>query len=397
MNPPPESLKLLLWRVFSRLRTELDLPVGVDEYHLLLEALENGFGWENRDSLARLCETIWLKNPAHRGFLRKALDEAIRSQIAMIDIGEANKEKKESEVPVSETESKPREEKKQEPPKDKPQEKKEEPQKQPQTTSEARAQVETEAIGQVLDLNLPEMATLPDTGVPAGFLLDDSYLPLSLREMKQSWRFLRNPVKGGSSEEIDIHETVKNIARDGMFTELSFRPSTINKGHLLILVDHGGSMAAFDFLADQLVASARKGGGHEDAEVYYFRNCPQGYLYKNRSHVEGFARTRIWLKNRSEYTAVLIFSDAGAARGNFDSIRINQTMVFLRELKSYIGKIAWLNPVPSYRWEGTSATEIARQVPMYECISPKEAMLHAEAWRSGLDRSVQILKGKPQL
>lgn len=387
---------LLLWRVFSRLRKELNLPVGVDEYHLLLLALENGFGWENRNNLARLCETIWLKSPENRGYLRKVLDEVIGAEVMTIDRLEAEVEKANQEKPL--TEQKPPEEKQPEKPKETPAEKPEtQPKAEQPTTLEERAQVETEAIGQVLDVNLEESA-VPAAHVPVtGFILDDSYLPLSLREMKQSWRFLRNPVHGGNSEEIDIPATVKNIARDGLFTEIVFRPSVVNKSHLLLLIDHGGSMIAFDLLADQLTQAARQGGGHPDAEVYYFHNSPQGYLYKNRNQVEGFARTRIWLKNRSPYTSVMIVSDAGAARGNYNPLRIQQTAVFLRELKAYIGKIAWLNPVPEYRWAGTTAEEIAKLVPMYECMSPKEARLYADSWRNGMDRSVQVLKGKPQL
>ncbi|MDX2246172.1 MAG: hypothetical protein SF052_05325 [Bacteroidia bacterium] len=367
MNTVPKNPKLLLWNVFSRLRTELNLPVGVDEYHLLLQALQMGYGWENRDHLARLCETIWLKSPDHRSYLRKVLDEIIGKEIAEIERLEA--EKKPIEPPKPIEEQKPSEEKPPEKSEAIPPEKNQS--QTPAPLQEERAQVETEAIGQVLNLDWEESPGGRNEVLNTGFILDDSYLPLSVREMKQSWRFLRNPVQSGYSDEIDIPATVKNIARDGMFTELVFHPSVVNKSHLLLLLDHGGSMAAFDLLADRLVESARQGGGHPDAEVYYFRNHPQGYLYKNRNQVEGFARTRIWLKNRSPYTSVLIFSDAGAARGNFNPLRVQETTVFLRELKSFIGKITWLNPVPAYRWPGTTAEEIAKQVPMYEWAQTK--------------------------
>ncbi|MEZ4771871.1 MAG: hypothetical protein R3D00_01735 [Bacteroidia bacterium] len=395
VKPLSSTRELLLWRVFSRLRKELNLPVGVDEYHLLLLALENGFGWENRDNLARLCETIWLKAPDNRGYLRKVLDEVIGAETMVIDRVEAEAQKAAEEKTAKE--QKPPEEKPPENPSKVPAEKPESQPQTQQTISEERAQVETEAIGQVLDLNLAESAPTSRSVPATGFILDDSYLPFSLREMKQSWRFLRNLVHGGNSDEIDIPATVKNIARDGIFTEVVFRPSVINKSHLLLLIDHGGSMIAFDLLADQLAQAAREGGGHPHAEVYYFQNNPQGYLYKNRNQVEGFARTRVWLKNRSPYTSVLIFSDAGGARGNYNPIRVQQTAVFLRELKSYIGKIAWLNPVPAYRWSGTTAEEISKLVPMYECMSAREAMLYADSWRNGMDRSVQVLKGNPQL
>ncbi|HLG37095.1 MAG TPA: hypothetical protein VI338_03095, partial [Nitrososphaera sp.] len=50
-----------LFDLFDRLRQH-GLPLGVDDYMILLRALQAGFGVEDHDSLRRLCCTLWTKS-----------------------------------------------------------------------------------------------------------------------------------------------------------------------------------------------------------------------------------------------------------------------------------------------------------------------------------------------
>ena len=52
---------LPLLDLFMKLR-EVGFPLGIDEYRLLLRALQNGFGTANREALSRLCQTLWVKS-----------------------------------------------------------------------------------------------------------------------------------------------------------------------------------------------------------------------------------------------------------------------------------------------------------------------------------------------
>lgn len=396
----PKTYKLVLEEVFYRIRTDLNLPLGVDEYHLLLRAFERGYGLLDRNKLARLMESIWLKSNDKREYLRNVLNEVIGKYVSAIDREEA-KQAKEQEKQQGKNEDENSSGKTTQ------NQQNQQHSTQPDTTKsqtqddtrveevEEEKKIETEEMGLVLDINIGEGEAKPETeGGITRFLLDDSHLPFSMREMKQSWRFLRNPVGGGTSDEIDLPGTVRVIARDGMFTELVYKPSTINKTQLLILLDHEGSMIAFDALGEQLAEAAIEGGGHPKAMKYYFRNHPENYLYKDKAHLNGEHLSRVFLKYTSPYTSVLIFSDAGAARGTHNPLRVHQTERFLTQMKLHTSRIAWLNPLPAWRWEGTSAEEIAALVPMFDCISPEEMVLYAGTYRNGLDQSVQILKGK---
>ena len=81
---------------------------------------------------------------------------------------------------------------------------------------------------------------------------------------------------------------------------------------------------------------------------------------------------------------VLIVSDAGAARGNRDVVRADRTADFLRTLRRTNPWVAWLNPVPLDRWEGTTAAEVRDRgpVPMFS-LDP-----------AGLYSAVDILRGR---
>lgn len=51
METPQEELPLL--DLFTRLR-EAGLPLGINEYHILLHALQEGFGTTDQEALAEL-------------------------------------------------------------------------------------------------------------------------------------------------------------------------------------------------------------------------------------------------------------------------------------------------------------------------------------------------------
>ena len=61
-----EPLPLL--ELFTRLR-DAGLPLGTDEYQLILKALQGGFGLDDRAALQQLCETLWIKNNEEKQLL----------------------------------------------------------------------------------------------------------------------------------------------------------------------------------------------------------------------------------------------------------------------------------------------------------------------------------------
>ncbi|MGI8503055.1 MAG: hypothetical protein ACR2LR_18265 [Hassallia sp.] len=214
------------------------------------------------------------------------------------------------------------------------------------------------------------------------FIQLTEYPPLTRRQMKQSWRYLRRMLREGVPTELDVEATIERISRQGVLLEPVIVPRRVNRSKLLLFIDQDGSMMPFQNLSHQLAETAIRGGRLEDTDIYYFHNCPIDYLYRDRYYQMPETIDDILNSLRFPYTSALIFSDAGAARGGLSPERVEVTAQFLEQLRQQVRHIAWLNPMPRYRWFGTTAGEIARLVAMFELN------------RQGLHNAISVLRGQ---
>lgn len=220
------------------------------------------------------------------------------------------------------------------------------------------------------------------------YIFSNDYLPIPSRQMAKVWRYLEFKLPDRDSDEIDIPATVEHTARDGFFSEAVYQPRMRNKANsLVILADRGGSMVPFHTLTDELVRTARSDGGHEQARLLFFRNLPAGHLVEPGRPVERLqlALDAFLREIAVDRTAVLLVSDGGAARGRFNARRIHDTWQFLERLRRHAAAVAWLNPMPRERWQGSSAAHIAQRIPMYPVLG---------AGYLGFDRAVKVLRGQ---
>lgn len=215
------------------------------------------------------------------------------------------------------------------------------------------------------------------------FLLTSEYFPVNARQMKQIWRYLRRPVRQGSQTELDVEATVNQIGHQGLLLEPVLRPIRVNRAEMLLLIDQDGSMVPFGALSLRVAETAIRGGRLGKAGIYYFHNCPLDYLYHDPNLLEAELVSDVVTHVCSDRTAVLILSDAGAARGGYSEERYELTKEFLAQLKQRVRYIAWLNPMPRSRWNKTTAGEIASLVPMFEVS------------RRGLQDAIGVLRGRP--
>lgn len=65
-----------LLELFIRLR-EAGLPLGMGEYHLLLQALQGGFGASDRQSLSQLCCTLWIKSESEQQIFQAYFEQLV--------------------------------------------------------------------------------------------------------------------------------------------------------------------------------------------------------------------------------------------------------------------------------------------------------------------------------
>jgi hypothetical protein len=213
--------------------------------------------------------------------------------------------------------------------------------------------------------------------------LSGEFFPVTQRQMKQTWRYLRRRTREGKAIELDVEATIKHIGNEGMLIKPVLIPAKVNRAELLLLIDQDGSMVPFHALSQGLAETALGAGRLGKIGIYYFHNCPVEYLYRDSYHQQGELVSDIVTHVCSKRTAVLIFSDAGAARGGYSKKRYQLTQEFLTQLQQKVRYIAWLNPMPKQRWLGNTADEISSLVPMFEVS------------RKGLQDVISVLSGRP--
>ncbi|MBO3462315.1 hypothetical protein G7B40_003400 [Aetokthonos hydrillicola Thurmond2011] len=378
MKATQEELPLL--NLFTQLR-EAGLPLGIDEYRLVLKALQEGFGIADQESLAELCRTLWIKSKDEEHLFNYHFDQVIKLTHPIItpttsEQREPNLEQRKPSLEQQKFSSPPKA----------PYGGNSDQQPTPPETTPASVPVSSELMqveDEVRVATAVQIATRSDEDIyEHRFTESDEYFPVTRRQMKQSWRHLRRLVREGLPIELDVEATIDRVGQQGVLLEPVLIPRRVNRTELLLLIDQKGSMVPFHMLGNRLAETAQRGGRLGKAGVYYFHNCPTRYLYHEPTRQKAKLIQDVLDQLRPERSAVLIFSDAGAARGGFSSERLELTKKFLDQLKQRVRYIAWLNPMVKERWFETTAGEIARWVPMFE-IS-----------RQGMDRAIDVLRGR---
>ncbi|HSH05349.1 MAG TPA: hypothetical protein VLL52_22730 [Anaerolineae bacterium] len=217
---------------------------------------------------------------------------------------------------------------------------------------------------------------------PLSYQVD--YMPVTRRQMKQNWRYIRRLRRQGALTELDLESTIEKIAREGVVWEPVLRARRVNVAQVLLLVDRLGSMVPFHGLGRQLVETAETSGHLAKWGVYYFHNTPprppmtpepavddpyrEHTLFRTAKCGDGGALSALVAEFDPSQTGVLIFSDGGAARQRWNKPRVYNTATFLYQLESLgFKRMVWLNPLPRPRWweAGNTASAVAKLVPMF--------------------------------
>ncbi|MEU4564533.1 VWA domain-containing protein [Actinoplanes sp. NPDC023936] len=380
----PEFVRQLVVRLRRR-----GLPIGLDDCLTLRSALAAGFGIASARDFEALCVSLWAKSVSEQETIRAVLagadiprwDDAVPVEDSGTTVEQINIDKSEMSDPVSLPESPPPADKP--PPRDIP------------------------TVHRMTGMSLMP----PSTGqFDSGLTVAPQY-PLTAREIAQTWRRLRRPVRYGAATEVDVDATIDRYSRTGVFSGPILIPPRRNTARLMLLVDRSGSMTPYGNFVQHLIREIHHAGRLESIATWYFRNLPStradtallrelpdpfrpeldpilariapssaGRLYADPELTEPRTFASV-LAETAPGTVAVIVSDGGAARGTLQTARLVGTIAMIKALRC---PVAWINPVPAARWPGTTAEQIARHVPMSE--------LTAE----GLHRAVDALRGRPR-
>jgi hypothetical protein len=174
-------------------------------------------------------------------------------------------------------------------------------------------------------------------------------------------------------------------------------------------------MTPFHTFSEEICRAIQQAGRFEHLAIYYYHDIPvqgadesvldslrdqpfptldpvlseidplmDGFLYCDPELLSPRSLNNI-LWERTTGASVILLSDAGAARGNYDVSRLLNTLAFLKALHTYTSHYVWLNPLPQESWKNknNTATQIARYVPMFSLN------------REGIYRAINVLRGQP--
>lgn len=382
----PGEIPEFLLRVVSDLR-RLQVDVGVDDLAALRTALGAGFGLHSDRALVELCVMLWASTDADAQSVRAVLAR----HAPFWDVDAA------TQPPAA-------------PPPPEPGPLPEVP---APTSASPPAPPEPPILpAPVLPATggaLPPLRALPTTGRR---LLLAPHFPLSRRMIGQAFRRLRRKAPAGPPVQLDVEATIAQRLRSGVATPPVLMPLRRNVAGLLMLIDRGGSMTPFHAYCDHVHAAITRDGGLSRVTTAWFHDTPvdepdprlagrlsrlrpqlDPVLSEVRGSVDGLVYADpemiepVWLAEvvaaAGEDAAVLVLSDAGAARGRVDVARNLASVAFARRMREQGRPVVWLNPMPRPYWAGTSAELLARHVPML----PLNAV--------DLHRAVDVLRGRP--
>ena len=367
---------LPLYKLFLTLRNE-GFSLGTEQYLLLIKALQERKNLEDLDAIRRTCKIIWTNSleeafifDRHFDFMIFNLQKVAEEVEKVLD---SEREKtSETKTPELEAEEKTEPTERPSPEPTDPEVKKESPDLLPSTS--------------------PDPAMPEDAGLPLGFdpmemihkkfLLMGDPSPITLRQMQQSWRYLRHWRREGPKVELDLDQTIQDIGNKGFFLDTAKSAPRINIIELLLLIDRNGSMLPFHAFVEDLERSALHGGRFDKAKSLYFHDYPTQFLYRQPQLIEEISLTKLKDHLHKKRTVVMIVSDAGAARQTYSSKRVERSKKLIELLKEYSARQVWVNPIPRDRWQGCSAEDIIEFIPMFEMN------------RAGLDAAIDVLRGK---
>lgn len=196
---------------------------------------------------------------------------------------------------------------------------------------------------------------------------DDS-VELGTRNMKLALRRLRQIVREGAADQLDLPETIRGTARNAGLLDLAFVPERKNRVKVLLCLDAGGSMDDHVQLVERLFSAARSEFVH--LEHYYFHNCPYEGLWKSNAR----RRTDViptWdvIHTYGRDYKLLFVGDASmspyeiAVRGGAIEYWNDEAgAVWMRRLLEAFPHAAWLNPVPRRQWRYTESIGMMREL-----------------------------------
>jgi hypothetical protein len=196
----------------------------------------------------------------------------------------------------------------------------------------------------------------------------DSDVELGTRNLKVALRKLRKFARTGTSDELNIDETIKATAKNGGYIDIKMQPLRHNAVKLLVLFDIGGSMDDFITLSEQLFSAIHTEFKH--LEFFYFHNCVYEQVWKNnqRRDQERIDIMQVLHTYGADYKVIFV-GDATMSPyeitypgGSVEHWNQEAGAVWLQRITDHFDHCVWLNPQAESHWNYYPSIQIIKQL-----------------------------------
>lgn len=196
--------------------------------------------------------------------------------------------------------------------------------------------------------------------------LDDDQI-LGTRHMQMALRRLRKFARQGADEELDINQTIRETAKQGIL-DVQMVPERRNRIKVLMLFDVGGSMDAYIAQCENLFSAAKT--EFKTLEYFYFHNCLYDHVWKDNTRRSSTRmNTQDLFNTYAKDYRVIVVGDASmapyelrSAGGSVEYMNEEAGEVWLHRLRRHYEKTAWLNPEAENYWHYTQTIGLIKQI-----------------------------------
>ncbi len=221
---------------------------------------------------------------------------------------------------------------------------------------------------------------------------------LGVRQFQMALRKLRQFTTrlDGARTELDLDATIDKTCDNAGRLELVWNRPRENAIKVLLLMDSGGSMISYSRLCNQLFTAVNRTAHFKDLKVFYFHNCLYDWMFHDtHCSLNDHTPTDYILNHLSSDYRVIIVGDASMALyelmrpgGVIDWELYNQKpgIEWLSMLRHKFEYSVWLNPIPRKYWSWMDGSYTINKIAE---IFPME-----ELTVDGLDRAIRSLKSR---
>jgi uncharacterized protein len=189
---------------------------------------------------------------------------------------------------------------------------------------------------------------------------------LQTRDFQMALKALRKLLREGEME-LNIDGTIKKTAHNAGDIELDFQREKINRIHLVLLMDSGGSMEPHARLVEQLFTAAEETKGFKSFQALHFHNTPYGFFYKNEFSYERISIDGLLQDWTSKHRIVWV-GDACMAPYELLTPMSRDGMRGIDWIQKIVRKCpnsVWLNPDSPHYWGHQTISAVGNIIPMF--------------------------------